>query len=206
MKKIILTIALTITGLVSFAQVGVGTQEPQTSLHVVGANATSTGVGGTNTPGALAATDGITVPVVTTEMTAPGTPVNGTKDGQLVYSNFPGKTGFYYWNAGTSAWTAVGGGAAAPVRTVTVVSTAGNYSVLSTDDIIIYTGSGAANLVYPAAGFPIGKTFIVVNNSASNDLLNVATTATGASTQLSASSATTVVHVGGNAYAALHSF
>lgn len=107
MKKIFLTIAFIASGLVASAQVGVGTENPQTSLHIVGANATDKGVTGANVPGALAATDGITVPVVTTEMTAPGTPVAGTRVGQMVYSNFVGKTGFYYWDGTT--WVAVGG-------------------------------------------------------------------------------------------------
>ena len=76
--KHILTSVFLVLGLVSFAQVGVGTQDPSTTLDVVGVNSATTG--------ALAAKDGVTVPRVSTDMT--GSPVDGTTAGQLVYSTF----------------------------------------------------------------------------------------------------------------------
>ena len=93
-KKITLSLFL-VVACNAFAQVGVGTQTPATTLDVsVGA-----------TPAALATGNGITVPSVTDAST---TAVAGTNDGQMVYDTT--QKAFYYWNAGTSAWTAVGGG------------------------------------------------------------------------------------------------
>ena len=95
-KKITLSLFL-VVACNAFAQVGVGTQTPMTTLDVsVGA-----------TPAALATGNGITVPSVTDAST---TAVAGTNDGQMVYDTT--QKAFYYWNAGTSAWTAVGGGSA----------------------------------------------------------------------------------------------
>ncbi len=101
MKKYILTLVFATMCLVVSAQVGVGTANPETSLHVVGANATGT----TNTPGTLTSTDGITVPIVTTDMTSTSTP--GTKISQMVYSNNLASTGYYFWSG--SAWNLMGG-------------------------------------------------------------------------------------------------
>jgi hypothetical protein len=121
MKKIILTAAFAATALFSFAQVGVGTENPTTTLEVVGANATDTGTSGANTPGALAAGDGITVPVVTTDMRASESPTAGLKVGQLVYSTDADSTGFWHWTG--TAWAQVGGAAAAPVVPARATST-----------------------------------------------------------------------------------
>ena len=92
MKKYILTIMLFSLGFTGYAQVGIGTANPQTTLDVVGNSG--------DTPGALNAIDGITVPIVTDDMTTTAT--NGTKTSQLVYSTNASSTGYYYWNG--SAW------------------------------------------------------------------------------------------------------
>ena len=101
MKKYILTLVFATMCLVVSAQVGVGTANPETSLHVVGANATGT----TNTPGTLTSADGITVPIVTTDMTTTAT--IGTKISQMVYSTNTASTGFYFWSG--SAWILMSG-------------------------------------------------------------------------------------------------
>ena len=128
MKKIILTIAFVATGLMSFAQVGVGTSNPETSLHVVGANASGAG----NTPGTLTAVDGITVPVVIDDMTDAGT-VNGTKTSQLVYSTNANSTGYYYWNG--TAWAALVPSTKRSIR----VDATGNLTAADLNNIVIVT-------------------------------------------------------------------
>ena len=168
MKKIFLTIAFIASGLVASAQVGVGTENPQTSLHIVGANATDKGVTGANVPGALAATDGITVPVVTTEMTAPGTPVAGTRVGQMVYSNFAGKTGFYYWDGTT--WVAVAGAQAAVpyqnIRGSVATVASATYTVLPSDHVIITNHNSGVTVTLPELSVAeTGRLIYIVNNN-----------------------------------------
>lgn len=88
-KQIVLIAAFFMLTFVSFAQVGVGNTNPLTTLEVTGANA----------GGVLTATDGVTVPRVSTDMTA--APAAGTLVGQLVYSTNAASTGFYFWNGYT---------------------------------------------------------------------------------------------------------
>jgi hypothetical protein len=88
MKKYILTIMLFSLGFTGYAQVGIGTATPTTTLHVVES-------------GSFSSTTGITIPVVTEDMTTTST--NGTEVSQLVYSTNASSTGYYYWNG--TAWT-----------------------------------------------------------------------------------------------------
>jgi hypothetical protein len=157
MKKIILSIAFIAAGIVASAQVGVGTENPQTSLHVVGAGATDIGPTGNNVPGALTATDGITVPVVTNDMTlpVPGSLVAGTKVGQLVYSTFVGREGYYYWDG--TAWATFGSAAGNSVITTSAV--APDYSG---ENIIVYTGGGS-NFTLPDPANYTNQTINFVN-------------------------------------------
>ena len=104
-KKITLSLFL-VAACNAFAQVGVGTQTPATTLDVVGTAGT--------TPGALNTIDGIAVPVVTDDMTTTATA--GSRISQLVYSNNAASTGYYFWNG--TAWTPLSGGAAAATPSI----------------------------------------------------------------------------------------
>ena len=131
--KHILTSVFLVLGLVSFAQVGVGTQSPSTTLDVVGANHNNT------TPGALAAADGVTVPRVTTDMT--GSPVNGTTAGQLVYST--ANTGFYFWDG--NSWEPVGGSSTAAAPTFRN-DTTGSVTAADINNYIIVGANSTYNV------------------------------------------------------------
>lgn len=176
----------------AFAQVGVGTQNPQATLHVAGANANANGTA----PGALAAGDGVIVTRVTDDLSGENitTGCSAATRGALVYST--NDSGYYTCN-GTN-WVALGGAAA---RTVTVTADA-NYAILLTDDIIEYTGTAAGNWTFPA-GAAIGKTFTVAATSSGQVSLLTATTG---SNTLSPGAGTQYIHLGGDRYAALHSF
>ena len=78
MKKYILTIMLFSLGFAGYAQVGIGTATPTTTLHVVES-------------GSFSSTTGITIPVVTEDMTT--TTTDGTEVSQLVYSTNASSTG-----------------------------------------------------------------------------------------------------------------
>ena len=187
-KKITLSLFL-VVACNAFAQVGVGTQTPATTLDVVGAAGA--------TPGALNTIDGIAVPVVTDDMTTTATA--GSRISQLVYSNNAASTGYYFWNG--TAWTALSGGAAAAARTVTVTASAA-YAILLTDDIIEYTSTTPAVWTFPT-GAAIGKTFTVVTTNQGQITISTATTA---SNTLPGNAGTTYTHLGADRYAALHSF
>ncbi len=90
MKKYILTIMLFSLGFAGYAQVGIGTASPTTTLHVVES-------------GSFSSTTGITIPVVAEDMTT--TTTDGTEVSQLVYSTNASSTGYYYWNG--TAWKAL---------------------------------------------------------------------------------------------------
>lgn len=181
MKKIILSAAFLMLTAISFAQVGVGTTSPTTSLDVVGAAG--------NTPGALAATDGVTIPRVTTDMT--GSPAAGTTASQLVYSTHASSTGFYYWSG--MAWLPLVPSGALNY-TATAVST---YTVLATDDIIEYTGAAVANFVLPT-NVPIGKTYYFA--STANASISFAAIVTQTANTLSGGAGGVVVHMGSGRY------
>jgi len=160
MKKFILTAAFAVATLGAFAQVGVGTQNPSTTLDVVGAN-------GATTPGALDAKDGVTVPRVSTDMT--GSPLAGTTAGQLVYST--ANTGFYFWDG--DSWEPIGGSASGPDFTVggtSMLDASGGSADASSDQvnnifIVTTAGFGSQAVTLPTANATNrGRVVLVVNS------------------------------------------
>ena len=201
MKKIIFTIVFLSACQFSFAQVGVGTSTPETSFHVVGANASGAG----NTPGALTAVDGITVPVVTDDMTSTST--NGTKTSQLVYSTNASSTGYYNWNG--SAWVALTPAAGANSLGIDAVGgvftgevNATDYSAVTENFIIARasTGPGTLEITLPDPTIN-GNRLIIVSTSGkalsfSND--DNTTTLANGTTGMLISNGTTWIVVRGN--------
>lgn len=182
-KKITLSLFL-VVACNAFAQVGVGTQTPMTTLDVsVGA-----------TPTNLATGNGITIPSVTDAAT---TTVAGTNDGQMVYDTTA--KAFYYWNDTTSAWTVVGGGGTPAPLNVVVVSI--TYTALVTDDIIEYNGTAAATIILPADA-PVGKIYYVANTSL--QIVGFAEVVTTGANNLPAQSGSAYIHMGGGRYASLY--
>jgi hypothetical protein len=175
MKKQILTLMVAAISITGFAQVGVGTANPDSTLDVVAANTTVV-AGATDTAGILTSADGITVPSVTDAST---TSINGVNDGQLVYDTT--QKAFYYFNSATTTWTAVGGGAAAAVPyeeilgAVTTVTT-GSYTIAATDYTVITEHTSGVTITFPdLTAAEAGRTLFVVNNNTSggNTILNV---------------------------------
>lgn len=141
-KNQLLSLLFIAGSLTTFAQVGVGTQTPMTTLDIsVGA-----------TPAALATGNGITVPSVTDAAT---TAVEGTNDGQMVYDTT--EKAFYYWNAGTSAWTRVGGGGGSAWTYVDQAAT------INVGESMLLSAGGAIEL--PATANDGDQVrFVVINN------------------------------------------
>jgi len=191
MKKYILTIMLFSLGFAGYAQVGIGTANPQTTLHVVG-NAG-------DTPGALNAIDGITVPVVTDDMTT--TTTNGTKTSQLVYSTNASSTGYYYWNG--TAWTPLVPGIE---KNYTTVSTIATYTVSATDDILYYDGAVQSTWTLPST-VPVGKIYYIINQSSTFDnVLFSNTIVTTGHNLADPTAANMLIHVGSGDYAIVSGF
>jgi hypothetical protein len=146
MKKLILTIVFVATGLVSFAQVGIGTSNPQVKLHVAGTNETTDGL----TPGVLAAGDGVLVTRVTNDLSSGTVVSTAYPNGTLVYSN-AGAGGFYYSNG--AVWVALGG------ATLSTITTAAALPAYSGEKAIVFNGA-AGNIQLPD---PAGYTNQTIN-------------------------------------------
>lgn len=166
MKKQILTLMIASISLIGYAQVGVGTVDPETTLDVVGTNTTVVD-GATDTPGNLNAADGITVPTVSTDMTATATA--GNQVSQLVYSTHANSTGFYYWTG--AAWAAVGARpdftvGSGGVTTLTLTGSNNDFSANTDSNVYIVTttaGFGTDVITLPTPATNSGRVIVVKN-------------------------------------------
>ena len=162
MKKYILTIMLFSLGFAGYAQVGIGTASPTTTLHVVES-------------GSFSSTTGITIPVVTEDMTTTAT--NGTEVSQLVYSTHASSTGYYYWNG--TAWTplvpagyGIASGSITSTLGITNVSTAGPYTVLDSDRVINVTFDNGSTytLSLPDPSSHTGRMICIISSATTQQI------------------------------------
>lgn len=164
MKKILLTVSVfaCMTALTKAQQgrVGINTTTPAATLDVVATTTDNTRPDALLVPRMartqlyakdavyVAAQNGALAFVTTIDGTATAKTVNVTA------------TGFYYYDAPNNVWKGIGG--AAPVNpALNVTNQTTNYTALVTDDIILYTTSGATTLTLPTTGVTIGKKIYV---------------------------------------------
>ncbi len=147
----------------AFAQVGVGTQNPQATLHVAGANANANGTA----PGALAAGDGVIVTRVTDDLSGENitTGCSAATRGALVYST--NDSGYYTCN-GTN-WVALGGRPDfTSTATLALDGSGGTATMMgnTANNIVEVTTAAfgaATQLTLPAPATNAGRIILVVN-------------------------------------------
>lgn len=162
MKKYILTIMLFSLGFAGYAQVGIGTATPTTTLHVVES-------------GSFSSTTGITIPVVTEDMTT--TTTDGTEPSQLVYSTNASSMGYYYWTG--AAWTplvpagyGIATGSITSTLGITNVTTAGPYTVLDSDRVInvIHDDGSTYTISLPDPSSHTGRMICIISSAFSQQI------------------------------------
>lgn len=174
MKKFLLT-ATMLVGFVTVAQaqqgrVGINTSAPAATLDVVATTTDNTRPDALLVPrmtraqlyakdaAYLAAQDGALVFVTTIDGTAT------TKTANVTASGF-----YYYDGRSTNTWITVGG--STPVIPTSVKSLTASYTVLPTDDVLLFSISSGATLTLPATGFTVGKRiYVSVGGTSSADV------------------------------------
>lgn len=166
MKKFLLT-ATMLVGFVAIAQaqqgrVGINTTTPAATLDVVG------------TPADATKPDALLVPRMTRgQLQAKDAVYTATQNGALAFISSiadgaaTGKAvnvtavGFYYYDgATTNTWIAVGGGTP-PVTPVSVKNLTATYTILPTDDVLLFSNTSNVSLNLPTTGFTVGKRIYV---------------------------------------------
>ncbi len=162
MKKYILTIMLFSLGFAGYAQVGIGTATPTTTLHVVES-------------GSFSSTTGITIPVVTDDMTT--TTTDGTEVSQLVYSTNASSTGYYYWTG--AAWTplvpagyGIATGSITSTLGITNVNDPGPYTVLDSDRVINVTFDNGSDYILslPDPSSHTGRMICIISSATTQQI------------------------------------
>jgi hypothetical protein len=160
MNKLILTGIILLSTLGIMAQVGIGTADPQATLDVVADNSNPDKA------------DAILVPRMSvTELAAKDDAFLVAQNGSLVFvtagSGTAGKTsningvGFYYYDASSLIWVAVGGGGTAPANSIINV-VAGDDPTYAGENIIVFSGA-VGSFVFPDPADYTNRTINFVN-------------------------------------------
>ncbi len=138
MKKNVLSTLVFLTSLgFASAQVGINQMMPKASLDVKASDQATI-------------VDGVLVPRLTvTELALKDGIYLADQNGALVFVTAgvgtAGKTidiktpGFYYYDSNTSKWTSMGGSSAVPSAANVVYTSSSSYTLLGTEDIILFT-------------------------------------------------------------------
>lgn len=201
MKKILLT-ATMLVGFAAVSQaqqgrVGINTTTPAATLDVVG------------TPTDATRPDALLVPRMTrAQLQAKDAVYAAAQNGALAFvssiadGSATGKAvnvtavGFYYYDGiTTNTWIAVGGNSAP--ATTSVKSLTSSYTVLPTDDVLLFTTTAAATLTLPATGIPIGKRiYVSVGGASTADVTFSPTPREGATPGIFAGYSATLMYTG----------
>lgn len=175
MKKILLT-AIMLVGLSAFSKaqttgrVGINTTTPAATLDVVATTTDNT------------RPDALLVPRMTrSQLYAKDAAYIADQNGALTFvtaidGTATAKTanvtavGFYYYDAASSTWKTLGGGAVAtPALNVTAEQTA-SYIAAATDDIILLnnTTPSGVSVTLPTSGIQVGKRVYISNRGSEN--------------------------------------